>query len=201
MVALGYAIALTGSIATGKSTVCNLLKLYGFRVIDADEIAHKVLDEEAAQIASLFGKEYVVEGKVDRKRLGKLVFSSKEQRLRLERLLHPKIKVKILQEAKKEERFKVPYIVDIPLFFETRNYPEITKVAVVYAPKELQLLRLTKRDRLSQEEAKKRIALQIDIEQKRAWADYVIDNSKDLKYLQNEVEKFVERLKDEYALG
>ena len=201
MVSLPYAIALTGSIATGKSTVCNLLKLYGLRIIDADEVAHKILDEEAQTIARLFGKEYVVDGKVDRKRLGKRIFGFKEDRLKLEKLLHPKIKQAILQEAKHQERFKVPYIVDIPLFFETRNYPEITKVAVVYAPKELQLLRLTKRDRLSQEEAKKRIALQIDIEQKRAWADYVIDNSKDLKYLQNEVEKFVERLKDEYALG
>ena len=201
MVTLPYAIALTGSIATGKSTVCNLLKLYGLRIIDADEIAHKVLDEEASAIAHLFGKEYVVDGRVDRKRLGKLIFNSKEQRLRLEKLLHPKIKAKILQEAKRQEHFKVPYIVDIPLFFETRNYPEIPKVAVVYAPKELQLQRLCKRERLSLEEAKKRIALQIDIEQKKRWANYLIDNSKDLKHLQNEVEKFVERLKDEYAIG
>ena len=197
---LEYAIALTGGIATGKSTVCNLLRLYGFAIIDADEVAHQILDENSANIAKLFGKEYVKNGKVQRKELGKLIFGNSEERKKLEHFLHPQIKRHILQLAKKQERFKIPYFIDIPLFFETRNY-DIKKVVVVYAPKEVQIQRLTKRERLSLEEAKKRVELQIDIEKKRKLADFVIDNSFDLKHLQKEVEIFIEKIKEEYAIG
>ncbi len=200
MVDFPHGIALTGGIATGKSTVCNLLKLYGFHIIDADSVAHEILDEEKEEIARLFGERYVSEKGVDRKALGALVFHNKEERLKLEHLLHPKIRRRILQMAQKEERFRVPYFVDIPLFFERGNYP-FTKVVVVYAPKELQIERLRKRERLSLEEAKKRVSLQIDVEEKKEKADYVIDNSKDLKHLQKEVESFIERIKDDFGIG
>ncbi len=200
MVELPHAIVLTGGIATGKSTVANLLKLYGFHVIDADQIAHQVLDAQSEQIAKLFGEQYVQDGKVLRKKLGALVFHNSEERKKLEHLLHPKIKEEIIRQAKAQERFKVPYFIDIPLFFETKNY-DLSPVVVVYAPKELQLKRLTKRERLPREEALRRIELQIDIEQKRQMADFVIDNSKDLKHLQNEVEDFVQTIKDRYAVG
>jgi len=92
----------------------------------------------------------------------------------------------------------VPYIIDIPLFFETKNYP-IKKVVLVYAPKDIQLSRLIKREGLSKEEAIKRIDSQIDIEKKKEKATYIIDNSKDFKYLQKEVDKFVEKVKNEYS--
>lgn len=193
-----HAIALTGGIATGKSTVCNILKLYGFSIIDADKIAHKVLDEQKDKIASIFGKEYIKENKVDRKKLAKLIFNDKDAKKELEKLLHPLIKEKITEESLKLEKYKVPYIVDIPLFFETKNYP-IKKVLVVYAPKELQLKRLVEREGLSIDEAKKRIESQMDIEEKRELADFVIDNSKDLKHLQNEIDSFIQRIKDEYS--
>ena len=200
MVELPHAIVLTGGIATGKSTVANLLKLYGFHVIDADEIAHKVLDAQSEQIVKLFGPQYVQDGKVLRKKLGALVFGNSQERKRLEHLLHPKIKEEIIRLAKAQERFKVPYFIDIPLFFETKNY-DLSPVVVVYAPKELQLERLTKRERLPRQEALRRIELQIDIEKKRQMADYIIDNTKDLKHLQNEVENFVQTIKDRYAVG
>ena len=75
-----YAIALTGGIATGKSTVIKLLALAGFRVIDADKIAHEVLNEEHETISKLFGKEFVNQGKVDRKILGEVVFHNRDKR-------------------------------------------------------------------------------------------------------------------------
>jgi len=200
MVEYPNAIALTGGIATGKSTTCNLLKLYGFHIIDADSVAHQVLDEEAVQIEKMFGSEFVENGKVNRKKLGALVFGNKEERLKLERLLHPKIKNRILELAKKEERFGVPYFVDIPLFFERGDYP-FEKVVVVYAPQEVQIERLRKRERLSLEEAKLRLAAQMDIEQKKQLADYVIDNSKDLKHLQSQIESVIERIKNDFGIG
>ena len=90
------AIALTGGISTGKSTVCNLFKLQGFSIIDADQIAHRLLDENSSKIASMFGEQYVEDGKVIRKELGKIIFSNEENKLKLEALLHPLIKEEVI---------------------------------------------------------------------------------------------------------
>ncbi|PZP14519.1 MAG: dephospho-CoA kinase [Aliarcobacter butzleri] len=184
------AIALTGGISTGKSTVCNLLKLHGFLAIDADKIAHKLLDENSSKIEEMFGKEYVENGKVLRKELGKIIFSNEENKLKLEALLHPLIKEEIIKESKIYEEQNKPYFVDIPLFFEKMHYP-ISKSLVIYTPKELQIQRLMKRDNIEEKEAKLKISNQMDIEEKRKLANIVIDNSKDLKHLQNEVERVI----------
>ncbi len=184
-----HAIVLTGGIATGKSTAAALLTLSGFRIIDADKIAHRVLESSHAEIAKLFGGEYIVDGKVDRKKLGVLVFANRQKRLELEAIVHPKIKAEIEQQAKKQESFGKPYLIDIPLFFEREGAYDIEKVIVVYAPKEIQLQRLMSRDALSEEEALLRINAQLPIEQKREKATFVIDNSKDLLHLQKECER------------
>ncbi|MFX4209682.1 dephospho-CoA kinase [Aliarcobacter butzleri] len=184
------AIALTGGISTGKSTVCNLLKLHGFLTIDADKIAHKLLDENSSKIEEMFGKEYVENEKVLRKELGKIIFSNEENKLKLEALLHPLIKEEIIKESKIYEEQNKPYFVDIPLFFEKMHYP-ISKSLVIYTPKELQIQRLMKRDNIDEKEAKLKISNQMDIEEKRKLANMVIDNSKDLKHLQNEVERVI----------
>ncbi|MCG3680895.1 dephospho-CoA kinase [Aliarcobacter butzleri] len=184
------AIALTGGISTGKSTVCNLLKLHGFLTIDADKIAHKLLDENSSKIEEMFGKDYVENGKVLRKELGKIIFSNEENKLKLEALLHPLIKEEIIKESKIYEEQNKPYFVDIPLFFEKMHYP-ISKSLVIYTPKELQIQRLMKRDNIDEKEAKLKISNQMDIEEKRKLANIVIDNSKDLKHLQNEVERVI----------
>jgi len=188
-----YAIALTGGIASGKSTVCNLLRLYGLRIIDADAIARQILDAESDSIEKLFGKEYIVDGKVDRKALGGLVFSDTNARKKLEELLHPKIRAEIERQSEVQDRLKGPYIVDIPLFFETGNYP-IEKVIVVYAPREIQKRRLMNREGLSDEEAEARLNAQIDIEEKKKLATWIIDNSKNLKHLQQETEQIFNKI-------
>jgi len=184
------AIALTGGISTGKSTVCNLFKLHGFLTIDADKIAHKLLDENSDKIIEMFGKQYVENGKVLRKELGKIIFSNEENKLKLEALLHPLIKEEIIKESKIFEEQNKPYFVDIPLFFEKMHYP-IPKSLVIYTPKELQIERLMKRDNIDENEAKLKISNQMDIEEKKNLADMVIDNSKDLKHLQDEVERII----------
>ena len=187
------AIALTGGIATGKSTVCNLLKLHGFLIIDADKIAHKLLDENSQKIEELFGKQYVENGKVLRKELGKIIFSNEENKLKLEALLHPLIFQEIEKDAKLFEEQNKPYIVDIPLFFEKMHYP-ISKSIVIYTPKDLQIKRLQNRDNISKEEAILKISNQMDIEEKKSLGTYIIDNSKDLKHLQNEVENLISKV-------
>ncbi|UTJ06674.1 dephospho-CoA kinase [Arcobacter roscoffensis] len=188
------AIALTGGISTGKSTVCNLFKLHGFLIIDADVIAHKLLDENSAKIAEMFGAQYVdTNGKVIRKELGKIIFSNEENKLRLEALLHPLIKEEIIKQSRLFESQNKPYFVDIPLFFEKMHYP-IPRSLVVYTPRDIQIQRLMKRDNINEEEAILKISNQWDIEKKKDLADMVIDNSKDLKNLQSEVERIMEEI-------
>jgi dephospho-CoA kinase len=182
------AIVLTGGIATGKSTVASLFMLHGFLIIDADKVAHEVLDENTDTIAKLFGSEYISEDKVDRKKLGSLIFNDVAQKEKLENFVHPLIKAKIIEKAKIFELQNKPYLIDIPLFFEKGNY-DIDRSIVVYTPKDIQVERLMNRDKCTYEDAIVKIENQMDIEQKKELGMYVIDNSKDLKNLQNEVER------------
>jgi dephospho-CoA kinase len=186
--AFEYAVVLTGSIATGKSTTAKLFSLMGFTVIDADSIAHMILDEQHEAIEKMFGEGLSIEGKVDRKALGAIVFRDNKKLKKLEALLHPLIFNEIKKRSEERDRLKKPYLVDIPLFFENERYP-IAKSLVVYADKETQLKRLMQRDGYNEKEALTRIATQIDVEEKRKRADYVIDNSGDLKHLKAECER------------
>lgn len=182
------AIVLTGGIATGKSTVSNLFMLEGFLTIDADKIAHKILDDHSATIAQLFGEKYILDGKVQRKKLGDLIFNNIDEKIKLEKFIHPLIKKQIIQDAKIFELNNKPYLVDIPLFFENRNY-DIKRSIVVYTTKEQQINRLIKRDKSTKQEALARIDNQMDIEDKRLLSTYVIDNTKTLKELIYEVQR------------
>ena len=187
------AYVITGSIASGKSTVVNLLKERGFSVIDADLIAHEQLEICKREIIEVFGEQILDEaGKIDRKKLGAIVFREPKKLKNLEQILHPKIKAEILSKALQLERLGQVYFVDIPLFFEKKErYAEFKNVAVIYAPKELLLSRLMSRNALNLEAAKARVELQMDIEKKRKMAKFVIDNSSDMENLKLELEKFL----------
>ena len=218
-----HAVVITGSIGSGKSAVCELLRDHGFEIIDADKISHCVLDRCAAQVAEIFGTQYVVQkdakaensgsqaefsvssgeeissarySSVDRKKLGELVFKSPAELAKLEALLHPKITAEILSQAQALEAKGKLYFVDIPLFFEGKRYEFFDKVAVVYAPKDTLILRVMRRNGLDHAAAKHRVELQTDIEQKRAMADFVIDNGGDLAALEAAMERFLKELKD-----
>ena len=195
--AFEYAIALTGSIATGKSTVASLLALNGMRIIDADTISHEILEANASWVSETFGAEYLRLGKVDRSKLGEYIFSYSEAKKTLEEFLHPKIRAEILKRSERQDSLKFPYLIDIPLFFESKNY-DIEDNVVVYTPKELQLERFMKRNGYSKEESLKRIATQFPIDEKRDRATWVIDNSQNLKHLQQECEDFVAIIKEKY---
>lgn len=196
--AFKYAIALTGGIATGKSTVASLLGLSGLRIIDADAISHQILDQNTAWVKEHFGEAFITpRGKVDRPALGKVVFADKSKREELEAFLHPLIREEIERQSEKQDSFKYPYLIDIPLFFESNAY-EIQDSVVVYTPADVQLERFMKRNGYSEEESRRRIALQMPIDEKKARATWVIDNSLDLKHLQKECADFVEKIKAKY---
>ena len=190
------AYVITGSIASGKSTVVNLLKERGFSVIDADLIAHEQLEICKCEIVKAFGEQILDEaGRIDRKKLGAIVFREPKKLKNLEQILHPKIKAEIFFKASQFERLGEIYFADIPLFFEKKErYAEFKNVAVIYAPKELLLSRLMSRNALSLEDAKARVELQMNIEQKREMAKFVIDNSNDRENLKLELEKFLKQI-------
>ncbi len=193
--AFSYAIALTGSIATGKSSAALLLSSLGFHIIDADKVAHQVLNVQSQAISEMFGAELVKDEVVDRKALGSIVFTDNVKRKALEDLLHPLIYEEIERQSLALDKKKKPYLVDIPLFFEGGRYP-IAKSIVVYATKEQQLQRLMTRNGYTQEEAQSRIDIQIPVEEKRKKATYVIDNSGTLTQLEAECARVTKEIID-----
>jgi len=189
--AFAYAVVLTGSIATGKSTVAKIFSEFGFIIIDADAIAHQLLDTHVDEVVRIFGEEVRAKEGIDRKKLGLIVFSDTQKRQQLEALLHPLIYTEIERRSLLEDKHQKPYLIDIPLFFESHRYP-IQKSLVVYTPKGIQLERLMLRNGYSQAQARSRMALQIDIEEKKEKATYLIDNSLDRQHLQEECDKIRE---------
>jgi len=194
-VAFDYAIVLTGSIATGKSSASVLLSSLGFQIIDADKVAHQVLNEQSSVIAEIFGEELVNNAEVDRKALGSIVFTDSIKRKALEDLLHPLIYDEIERRSLVLDKKKKPYLVDIPLFFEGGRYP-IEKSIVVYATIEQQFERLMARNGYTKEEAQSRIDTQIPVEEKRKKATYVIDNSGTLTQLKAECARVTKEIID-----
>lgn len=205
------AIAITGGIATGKSTVCSILKLHGYPIIDTDLIAHDVLEQSANEVVRIFGDEILdscessedsgdsrkSKLQINRKKLGKIVFADKEKLRILESILHPKIRECVKIEAQKLESQNIIYFIDIPLFFELqeqgRGYA-ISRVLLIYTPRDLQLERIQKRDNLSIDEAKTRLSNQMDIESKKQKADFVIENTGNVRDLQTKIEAFLKTI-------
>ncbi|GAA8821427.1 dephospho-CoA kinase [Helicobacter pylori] len=193
---LKNAIALTGGIGTGKSTTIKILESQGYQILDADKIAHQLLQERRFEIAQHFGSDILEKDILNRKKLGAIVFQNANELKWLENFLHPLIRECMLQKAYELEKNHQAYFLDIPLFFEVggkKCYP-VSKVVLIYAPRVLQIERLLERDKLKEAEILQRLACQIDIEQKRTMSDYIIDNSSSLKDLNKQVERFLKTL-------
>ncbi|WP_331774968.1 dephospho-CoA kinase [Sulfurospirillum sp. 1612] len=184
-------IVITGSIASGKSTVCKILKENGYLIVDADRIARNLINPEV--IGDIFGSAYIKNGTVDRKALGALIFANPKEKEKLNAYIHPLIRQQIYHDVEKLEEKKAKYLVDIPLYFESGHY-DAEIVAVVFCPKSLQIKRLMARDGMCEDDALMRIESQIDIEEKKKRADFVIDNSLDFAHVTKETKKFMEFL-------
>jgi len=180
------AIAITGGIGTGKSTVGNLLRLNGMAVLNLDEISKKFYEQNKNKIKDLFST-------TNRKEVAKIAFKDKQKLSELEALLLPKILEEAKEFSTRFEKQSLPYFLEIPLFFEKQNYP-ISKILLVYAPKKLQIERVQKRDKKTPKEIQAILQNQIDIEKKKKLSTWVIENTKDIKHLTKEVDFFLNRL-------
>lgn len=175
-------LGLTGGIATGKSTVTSLLRERDIPVIDADAIARGVVEPGMTAFEAIvrhFGQEILQpDGRLDRKKLGEIVFSDEAERQVLNAIVHPEVRRVMREQAVEAEEAGAKIVfMDIPLLYESKLQHMVDKIVVVYIPVATQLERLIERDELDAEQAKKRINAQLPIEQKKEWADYLIDNT------------------------
>ncbi|HCD1545356.1 TPA: dephospho-CoA kinase [Staphylococcus aureus] len=189
-------IGLTGGIASGKSTVSELLSVFGFKVVDADKAAREAVKKGSkglAQVREVFGDEAIDEnGEMNRRYMGDLVFNHPEKCLELNAIIHPI--VRDIMEEEKQEYLKQGYnvIMDIPLLFENELENTVDEVWVVYTSESIQMDRLMQRNNLSLEDAKARVYSQISIDKKSRMADHVIDNLGDKLELKQNLERLLE---------
>jgi dephospho-CoA kinase len=176
-------VGLTGSIGVGKSFVASIFAELGCHVLDADLTAREVVMPGTAGLNAIvqeFGEEVLnTDGTLDRKRLGALIFADENRRQRLNHILHPFIIARqdeILREWEREDPKGIG-IVDAALMIESGGYKRFDKLIVVHCRPEVQLERLMLRDKLSRDEAQRRIASQMPQEEKQKFADYLIDTS------------------------
>lgn len=188
-------IGLTGGIGSGKSTVAKLFAELGIEIIDADEFARIVVQPHTAGLAEIvkhFGKEILTaQGELNRQELRQKIFKHPEERVWLEQLLHP-----LIRQAMRERlaQVKSSYcIMVIPLLIESKPNELIDRILVVDAPEELQIERAMERDHLDRAQCEAIMKVQATREQRLSRADDVIDNSKDLNYLKQQVKQLNER--------
>ncbi len=174
-------IGLTGGAGSGKSTVAAMLRELGAEVVDADEATHAVYEPGSPGFDAVvreFGAEYVRDGKIDRSRLGALVFADEDARHRLNAIVHPLVREWMAARTAEAVQNGTEVVVqDVPLLFENGLSRLYSTVLLVYVPEPVQLERLVKGRGLSDDRARAMIAAQMPIEEKRALANHVIDNS------------------------
>ena len=188
--------ALTGSIATGKTVVLDYFRdNLGFKVVSADSVGHEVLKnaEIIEKIGRTFGADVVKNGSIDRRTLGKIVFSDKAQLLKLNEITHPAILQKtfeIIDEISKTS----PVILEAAILIEAGWHKYFSTVMLTWCKPEIQLNRLMTRDNISEEEAKKRISSQMSFEAKKPFATHIIDTSYGIEVTRFTLEKIAKEI-------
>ena len=179
---MSLVIGLTGGIASGKSTVSNMLKEMDITVIDADVEARLAVEkgEPAYQkIVAEFGQDILLPGgEIDRQKLGSIIFHNAEKRQLLNGMVHPEVRKRMKDQAEAAmERGEQVIVLDIPLLFESKLTFMVEKTILVFVDRAVQLQRLMERNNLTLEDAEARVNSQMPLAEKVALADAVIDNN------------------------
>ncbi len=190
-------IGITGGIASGKSTVSNIIKGSGYKIIDADIISREIVEKgkpALQEIVDSFGKEILNEdGSLNRKYLGSIVFSAPSKLKKLNEITHKRIVETIHKEVtyhKKVGKEKILFL-DAALLIELNIQNIVDEVWLVSVDKNVQIQRLMDRNNISRKEAINRIDSQMSLEEKKKYADVIIDNSKDLEHLKSQINRLV----------
>lgn len=189
-------IAIVGNIASGKSTVENVLRKKGYKVFDSDIIAHEVLDDLSEKILEAF-KDYDISenGRISRQKLGAIVFNDKNLKEKLENIVHPEIKVRI-KKIFEENKLEKYIFVSIPLLFEVGWRNLFDKILFIYTEDKIRLNRLMQRNDFTKDEALARIKSQLPQEEKVKVSDFIINNNHSIDVLQKYIERFIIQLED-----
>jgi dephospho-CoA kinase len=193
-------VGLTGGIATGKSTVSEMLRGLGAEIIDADRLARDVVEPGQPafkQIVAEFGAGVVgADGALDRKKLGAIVFADPERRKRLEALTHPAIRERF--QARLDELaargFAGLVFFDAPVMIESGSYKNMDRMVVVVTDEATQMARLRGRDGTDDAEGRRKIASQMPLAEKAKLADHIVDNSGDREATAAQVRRVVAAL-------
>ena len=184
-------IAITGSIGTGKSTVCNIIKSMGFEVVDCDKIVHRLYEELSiiSQIEKLFPSA-VFNNKINRKELGRIIFNDKKSKQDLEELIHPYVR-KELEKIQGKMVF-----VEVPLLFESKMEDIFNVVICVACDEKYQLQRVMERNNLDETSAMKIINSQMTMQSKIELSDYVIYNNENINNLIKDTKELINKIKN-----
>ena len=194
-------LGVTGGIASGKTTVARMLEHLGARLIDFDLLSRVVVEPGKPSwrdITAYFGEQVLLRDKtLDRKKLAEIVFRDSEKRKKLESIVHPRIYEEFRRMIKEYDAKDADIIIQVvvPLLFEGNLKHLFHKILLVYIPEEMQIERVMKRDRISREMALNMLRSQITIEEKRGYADFIVDNSCSLDETKRQVEEVWEKLK------
>jgi dephospho-CoA kinase len=190
-------LGLTGGIGSGKSMVARMFAQLGGDVIDADQLAREVVEPgqpALEEIATAFGRDILLpDGRLNRGKLARIIFADPAARARLNGITHPRIQERMDAEIAARRSGSGVLVVDIPLLYENDRTGTVETVIVVWVDPDTQLRRLRERDGLTVEEARQRIAAQMPLDEKRARADIVIDNSGSRENTRRQVEAIYRR--------
>ena len=191
---------LTGGIGTGKTTVSNILQSEKIKVIDADNIAKEVLEKNPQileMVRTQFGSGFFDwRGEFRRKEFGNHIFRFPKQRVKYESIIMPYIKQAIEENIKAyEKKGEKILIIDAPTLIENNMHDEMDYVILVYADNSVQIQRVMNRDKLSKVEAISRINSQMSMEEKKEYANIIIDNNNDLIDTQKQVYDLIDFIK------
>jgi len=194
-------VALTGGIASGKSTVAHMLTQLGAYIIDYDLLSRAVVEPGKPawkDIVDYFGEQVLLPDEtLNRAMLGEIVFSDASKRKKLEEFVHPRISEeqdKMVKEIAQKDPSAI-IVADVPLLFEVNLQGHFKKIILAYAPPEVQIERLMQRDGYSQEEARKRLDAQMSIEDKLPLVDYVVHNQSTREKTSRQVEEIFLKLR------
>ena len=189
-------IGLTGTFGSGKSSVLRLFRKEGAVTISADQIVHSLLRRKTVKeaVKTIFGPAILKQGQVNRPALAKIVFTDKEKRRKLEKLLHPMVKEKILNNARKFSRQKNPVVVEVPLLFESGFLEPFDYIVCVSAKPEVIRIRMQKKG-ITATEVESRSSSQWKISKKEKRSDAIIENSESRAKTEQQVRALMYRLK------
>jgi len=186
-------IGLTGGVGSGKSTVAEMLRELGAEVLDADEAAHAAYEPGSPgfdAVVKEFGTDYVREGRIDRRKLGELVFHDPDARRRLNAIVHPLVREWMVRRTAEAVERDVEIVVqDVPLLFESKLEQLFNSIVLVYVPEAIQLERLVEGRGIDPGRARAIIDAQMPIDEKRDRAHHVIDNSGTVEQTRSQVEE------------